>query len=40
MQISTTGKAIPLITWVHKDIAIRGAPGIRMIRAEMARIEV
>ena len=40
MQTNTTGRSIPLITWVHTEMEMSGALGIRMIQAEIARIEV
>jgi len=40
IQISTTGRSIPLITCDHKEIAISGALGIRMIRTEKINIPV
>lgn len=40
MQISTTGSNIPLTTCDHSEIAIKGAFGIKIIKAEIIRIEV
>ena len=40
MQTNTTGKRTPLMTWLQTDMEIKGAPGIRIIAAEIKRMEV